>query len=453
MASFPRNGPPLVSAKQRCQDHSSSLDKAKPPPQISPSKSSGGEFCVAAVFASSRSWFMTNPNMKREKDQSRQAIVESLYILSCYGNIVEHVLEPRPISTAQKIGDDTPLELNTCPRACWNLASRTPQWNELQPPFTSNHPLVLASDFVQYYQYLLAGLVPPGSPGPITRHESYDSLASDHSGQEDEEWLSQVEIVTHTGPHRRLWMGPQFQFKTIHPSGQTTVISSSSSVLQSHGPSDTQQPLLDFDTDDLDLHSLRIQPVRSEPVSMPGSSRLVSDRRGQSTVIDTGSGKTPRDALDLYLLRALTLPCVQRSLSHFIEIKAPCLQSSRMRFRLPVKKTVSSSLHVSPPPKPHLRKKESNHLYHQALLPLFLCLEESCRSLLYGLMLISLCVIAQLSGLQAMWRLLLSALITLSLWLQKSARPCLFMEHRRTSCAEMSPSCPGESFLKDLVLS
>uniref|UniRef100_A0A8C1PIQ4 BCAS3 microtubule associated cell migration factor n=1 Tax=Cyprinus carpio TaxID=7962 RepID=A0A8C1PIQ4_CYPCA len=206
-------------------------------------------------------------------DQSRQAVVESLYILSCYGNLVEHMLEPRPISTAQKIGDDTPLELNTCPRACWNLASRTLQWNELQPPFNSNHPLVLASDFVQYYQYLLAGCAPPGSPGPITRHESYDSLASDHSGQEDEEWLSQVEIVTHTGPHRRLWMGPQFQFKTIHPSGQTTVISSSSSVLQSQGPSDTQQPLLDFDTDDLDLdlHSLRLWPLKSTPYSSPRS--------------------------------------------------------------------------------------------------------------------------------------------------------------------------------------
>lgn len=55
-------------------------------------------------------------------DQSRQAVVDSLYIASCYGNLVEHVLEPRPISTAQKIGDDTPLELNTCPRACWTLA-------------------------------------------------------------------------------------------------------------------------------------------------------------------------------------------------------------------------------------------------------------------------------------------------------------------------------------------
>uniref|UniRef100_A0A6I8RPB5 BCAS3 microtubule associated cell migration factor n=1 Tax=Xenopus tropicalis TaxID=8364 RepID=A0A6I8RPB5_XENTR len=264
--------------------------KAKPAPQISPSKSTGGEFCVAAVFGSSRSWFASNQSIKRDKDQSKQCIVESLYIISCYGTLVEHFLEPRPSSTALKINDDTPLEMWTSPRASWTLV-RTPQWNELQPPFYANHPLLLAADVVQYYQYLLAGLVPPGSPGPITRHGSYDSLASDHSGQEDEEWLSQVEIVTHTGPHRRLWMGPQFQFKTIHPSGQTTVISSSSSVLHSHGPNDTPQPLLEFDTDDLALNSLRIQPVRSEPVSMPGSPRPVSDRRGTSTVIDATSDR------------------------------------------------------------------------------------------------------------------------------------------------------------------
>uniref|UniRef100_A0A8D1NEP0 BCAS3 microtubule associated cell migration factor n=1 Tax=Sus scrofa TaxID=9823 RepID=A0A8D1NEP0_PIG len=267
--------------------------KVKPPSQISPSKSMGGEFCVAATFGTSRSWFANNAGLKREKDQSKQVVVESLYIISCYGTLVEHVMEPRPLSTAPKISDDTPLEMMTSPRASWTLV-RTPQWNELQPPFNANHPLLLAADAVQYYQFLLAGLVPPGSPGPITRHGSYDSLASDHSGQEDEEWLSQVEIVTHTGPHRRLWMGPQFQFKTIHPSGQTTVISSSSSVLQSHGPSDTPQPLSDFDTDDLDLNSLRIQPVRSDPVSMPGSSRPVSDRRGISTVIDAASGTFDR---------------------------------------------------------------------------------------------------------------------------------------------------------------
>lgn len=63
----------LLSFVSLCLVHSLlfvSYSKAKPPPQISPSKSIGGEFCVAAVFASSRSWFITNPNMKREKGQS-----------------------------------------------------------------------------------------------------------------------------------------------------------------------------------------------------------------------------------------------------------------------------------------------------------------------------------------------------------------------------------------------
>ncbi|XP_037124300.1 breast carcinoma-amplified sequence 3 isoform X9 [Syngnathus acus] len=243
--------------------------KGKPPPQMSPSKSSGREFCVAAIFASSRSWFITDPTMKREKDKSRQTIFDSLYIISCYGNLVEHALEPRPVSTTQKISHDTALELHTSPKACWTLA-RTPQWNELQPPFTSNHPLVLASNNVQYCQHFLAGRtcsvlghvenpsqgelrMPQGSPSQSKHHEY---SASDHIGQNDVEWLSQVEIVTHTGPHRRLWMGPQFQFKTIHSSGQTTVISSSF-VLQSQDPSNAQQPLLDFDTDDLDLLSLK----------------------------------------------------------------------------------------------------------------------------------------------------------------------------------------------------
>lgn len=38
---------------------------------------------------------------------------------------------------------------------------RTPQWNELQPPFGSGNALVQASDLVQYYQYLLAGELLP----------------------------------------------------------------------------------------------------------------------------------------------------------------------------------------------------------------------------------------------------------------------------------------------------
>lgn len=49
------------------------------------------------------------------------------------------------------------------------------------------------------------------------------------------------------------------------------------------------------------LYVRRIQPVRSEPVSMPGSSRLVADRRGQSNIMDAGSGRKPFWFALLYL--------------------------------------------------------------------------------------------------------------------------------------------------------
>ncbi|KAL8199126.1 UNVERIFIED_CONTAM: hypothetical protein K2H54_034864 [Gekko kuhli] len=146
----------LPLAEEKTDSHWPPRCKSKPAPQISPSKSLGGEFCVAAVFGSSRSWFASNPGLKREKEQSKQFVVESLYIISCYGTLVEHVLEPRPLGTAPKISDETPLEMATCPRASWTLV-RTPLWNELQPPFNANHPLLLAVDAVQCYQYLLVG--------------------------------------------------------------------------------------------------------------------------------------------------------------------------------------------------------------------------------------------------------------------------------------------------------
>ena len=67
-------------------------------------------------------------------------------------------------------------------------------------------------------------------------------------GEEDSEdrWLSQVEIVTHIGPARRLWMGPQFLFRTFQRLGQ-----------QEDGLSD------------LDV-TVTTRPQHSDPVQMPG---------------------------------------------------------------------------------------------------------------------------------------------------------------------------------------
>lgn len=95
----------------------------------------------------------------------------------------------------------------------------------------------------------------------------------------DSEWLANIEIETHPAPHRRLWMGPQFKFKTyqapkttgdefvaqtqhdeavaLHHNedlfGQSAELSVTPMTLQHHNL------LLDIpDTSQLQLHSLKI---------------------------------------------------------------------------------------------------------------------------------------------------------------------------------------------------
>lgn len=62
-------------------------------------------------------------------------------------------------------------------------------------------------------------------------------------------------MITHAGPHRRLWMGPQFSFKTFQGSG-STVLSSSSAVLLSDGL-ECHGSSMDVVNEELDLHCLK----------------------------------------------------------------------------------------------------------------------------------------------------------------------------------------------------
>lgn len=97
----------------------------------------------------------------------------------------------------EKICDDTAIELEVEAKAQWYLGRRenTP---DIQPPLPRENWLM--------------------------RDPSYQSLDNEPNSKDtddqNERWLSQVEIITHAGPHRRLWMGPQFIFKTYNtPSG------------------------------------------------------------------------------------------------------------------------------------------------------------------------------------------------------------------------------------------
>jgi hypothetical protein len=94
----------------------------------------------------------------------------------------------------EKVCDDTAIELDVQPKAQWMLL-RPPNSTEQQPPLSPTNPLMVLPDRL---------------PTPSSCESRQDDPET------DERWLSQVEIVTHAGPHRRLWMGPQFTFKTYN---------------------------------------------------------------------------------------------------------------------------------------------------------------------------------------------------------------------------------------------
>ncbi|XP_013379441.1 LOW QUALITY PROTEIN: breast carcinoma-amplified sequence 3-like [Lingula anatina] len=237
--------------------------------------------CVAAAFGPMKGWVA---GAMREKGDAKRAI-DSLYVFGWGGSLIEYVLDVKPKPGIDKISDEAPIEVTAVPRAQWNL-QRSIHAAELKPPLSSNNQLILATDAVLTQQpssstdYPYAGLV--------QRVDSESSLSSDHSSIKedmDDQWLSQVEIITHAGPHRRLWMGPQFSFKTFqNTQNTTTVLSSNSSVLLSQSP-ETQITTTDILSDEVDLQSLPLQPTRSSPVAMPGRQRA---QRG-STSSDTYS--------------------------------------------------------------------------------------------------------------------------------------------------------------------
>ncbi|KAF6198729.1 hypothetical protein GE061_006751 [Apolygus lucorum] len=138
---------------------------------------------LAAVYAAPRAWL---PGRSR----GRRSIVESLFVISSAGTLIQYDLDPRciPGVPKDKVSYDTGIELGVEAKAEWCLM-KPPYSSNMQPPLPFNNPL------------LVCGKLPSSESIPIT----------------DDRWLSQVEIITHTGPHRRLWMGPQFTFKPVDP--------------------------------------------------------------------------------------------------------------------------------------------------------------------------------------------------------------------------------------------
>ncbi|XP_063992968.1 uncharacterized protein LOC135170827 [Diachasmimorpha longicaudata] len=174
---------------------------------------------ICACFAPPRAWIYSQ---RDSTSKVSKRAVDSLFIMACHGNMIQYDLEPKPAAgiPKEKVCDDTMIELEVEAKGQWPLL-RIPNSLEIIPPLPSSSHLLSYS----------------GSP---KRTRQMDTA--------EDRWLSQVEIVTHAGPHRRLWMGPQFVFKTYNaPSGVNLVESEAVEIGVTGGS----------------------RPARSNPVNMP----------------------------------------------------------------------------------------------------------------------------------------------------------------------------------------
>ncbi|XP_050582061.1 uncharacterized protein LOC126918332 isoform X2 [Bombus affinis] len=149
---------------------------------------------ICACFAPPRAWMYAQ---RESTAKVMKRAVDSLFIMACHGNMIQYDLEPKPAAgiPKEKVCDDTMIELEVEAKGQWPLL-RSPNSLEIVPPLPTSSPL------------LNVNIIP--------KDIQDGDLAEDR-------WLSQVEIVTHAGPHRRLWMGPQFVFKTYNATSGATV--------------------------------------------------------------------------------------------------------------------------------------------------------------------------------------------------------------------------------------
>ncbi|KAF5271182.1 hypothetical protein FQR65_LT05326 [Abscondita terminalis] len=145
---------------------------------------------LSCCFAPARAWFDNTTKLHDTTTAKQQTkSVESLFVMSCHGTLLQYDLDPHHVASIpkEKVCDETPIELTVHAKAQWNL-QRQLHLNDVPLPISPRN----------------LNLLPPNV-------SIYKSAKPNH---DDDRWLSQVEIVTHAGPHRRLWMGPQFTFKT-----------------------------------------------------------------------------------------------------------------------------------------------------------------------------------------------------------------------------------------------
>ncbi|CAB4015658.1 Breast carcinoma-amplified sequence 3-like, partial [Paramuricea clavata] len=237
----------------------------------------------SAQFASSRAWIAGNANPPSRIDTSRQSPVDPLFVISNYGSLVEFNVDIQPLKNSPQ-SEDMPFQAVAEGKGRWIFCRHATM------PESKN----LLSKDVLLCKSMINMNKPKNSSHDIVKDKSSSESARNDS-RADDNWLANIEIETHAPPHRRLWMGPQFAFKTFQPPGTLTSGSpladsqSGGATIKAHRQ---DEDTLDLFTEELDLQSLRIQPVRSDPLPTPKSRYVLASARvnyGENTmIVDNG---------------------------------------------------------------------------------------------------------------------------------------------------------------------
>ncbi|KAI6657646.1 Breast carcinoma-amplified sequence 3 isoform X6 [Oopsacas minuta] len=191
----------------------------------------------------------------------KPAICESLFLLTGSGSLLEHKLTPIPVPPVQGIASqESPIQLNVHGLSEWCLI-RDKDTPAFEPPLSKHSPLLVTSSIMRK---LLQAHCYKG--------ESTEDLQTPIKPVKNKEWLTNVELVTYAPPGRRLWMGPQFCFKTYQrpPSVDFSTLVYSSSPRSNNSEEGDRHiaPQIDLIHDDVTkTSSLPIHVRRSEPVS------------------------------------------------------------------------------------------------------------------------------------------------------------------------------------------
>uniref|UniRef100_A0A5S6QMW7 BCAS3 domain-containing protein n=1 Tax=Trichuris muris TaxID=70415 RepID=A0A5S6QMW7_TRIMR len=158
----------------------------------------------AATFAPARGVRILN------ESQPQDGSVLGFYTIGIDGKLNEFTINVKDVakSGSKTAAGTGSLEVSLSPSAHW-LLHRSKLNPCIEPPLEASHVLVVANDLLQK---IMANRSDRGHGSPEV----------ECPGIANSSWISEIEIVTYAGPHRRLWMGPQFTFKTFFERGHAS---------------------------------------------------------------------------------------------------------------------------------------------------------------------------------------------------------------------------------------